>query len=367
LRRRRVIVLCHEELVPPARLRGLSRREIDAFRSEWDVAGGLRRAGHEVRFVGLSDDLEPLRRSIASWRPHAVFNLLMEFRNEGRLQPHVAAYLELLGMPATGPDARAIAVTKDKALAKQILLYHGLPTPPFALHPRAAPAEDDRSLGFPRIVKSREEEASLGIAQASLVQDRTRMRERVAFVHRRVGTDAIVEEYVDGRELTVGVIGNARPRALPVWELSFARLPARSAAIATTRAKWDDAYRHRVGVRTGRARSLSPQAEAGIRRLATRAYRALGLSGYARLDLRLPAGGPAQIIEVNAAPDLARREDFAASARAAGLPYPRLLDRILALALARAGGGGTPLASGRRLREPVPACRFRSSSRCASP
>jgi D-alanine-D-alanine ligase len=330
------------------------------------VAKGLRRAGHDVRFVGVSDDLEPIRRSVQSWRPHAVFNLLMEFRNEGAHQPHVAAYLELLGVPATGPDARAIAITRDKALAKQILLYHDLPTPAFALHPRRGPAEDGRKLRFPRIVKSREEEASLGIAQASLVQDHARMRERVAFVHRRVGTDAIVEEYVDGRELTVGVIGNARPRALPVWELSFARLPARSAAIATTRAKFDDAYRRRVGVRTGRARGLSPQAEAGIRRLALRAYRVLGLSGYARMDLRLPAGGPAQIIEVNATPDLARREDFAASARAAGIPYPLLLERILALALARSGGHGAPLASGRRLREPLPACRCPSSSRCAS-
>jgi D-alanine-D-alanine ligase len=164
-----------------------------------------------------------------------------------------------------------------------------------------------------------------------------RLRERVAFVHRRIGTDAIVEEYVDGRELTVGVIGNSRPSALPAWELRFARLPQTSAAIATARAKFDDAYRRRLGIRSGRARGLSPQAEAGIRRLATRAYRVLGLSGYGRIDLRLPADGPAQVIEVNATPDVARSEDFAASARAAGIPYPRLLERILGLALARAG------------------------------
>lgn len=361
-----MIVLCHQELVPPARLAGLSPREIDALRTEWDVGSGLRRAGHDVRFVGVSDDLEPIRRSVRSWRPHAVFNLLMEFRNEGAHQAHVAAYLELLGVPATGPDARAIAVTRDKALAKQVLLHHGLPTPRFAVHPRRGPREDHASLRFPCIVKSREEEASLGIAQASLVHGRARMRERVAFVHRSLGTDAIVEEYVDGRELTVGVIGNARPSALPIWELSFARLPPRSAAIATTRAKFDDAYRRRVGVRSGPARGLSAQAEAGIRRLATRAYRILGLSGYARMDLRLPADGSAQIIEVNATPDVARGEDFAASARAAGIPYPRLLERILALALARSGDRGTPLAAGPRLREPLPACRCRSSSPCAS-
>ncbi len=331
----RVIVLCHRDLVPPGRIAGLSRPEIDVFRTEWDVARGLRRAGHDVRVVGVSDDLEPIRRAVDSWRPDAVFNLLMEFRDEGAHQPHVAAYLELLGVPATGPDARAIALTRDKALTKAILGHHGVPTPSFAVHPRRGPAGSDRELGFPRIVKSRDEEASLGIAQASLVRDAAQMRERVAFVHRRVGTDAIVEEYVEGRELTVGVIGNARPTALPIWELSFARLPARSAAIATTRAKFDDAYRRRLGIRSGRARALPAALETRIRGLATRAYRILGLSGYARMDFRLPADGRVQLLEVNATPDVARVEDFAASARAAGISYPRLLDRILALALAR--------------------------------
>jgi D-alanine-D-alanine ligase len=259
----------------------------------------------------------------------------MEFRDEGAYQPHVAAYLDLLGVPSTGPDARAIALTRDKALTKAMLGQHGVPTPAFRVHPRRGPAQADRGLRFPRIVKSRDEEASLGIAQASLVRDAAQMRERVAFVHRSLGTDAIVEEYVAGRELTVGVIGNARPTALPVWELSFAKLPARAAAIATTRAKFDDAYRRRLGIRSGRARSLPAATEARVRRLATRAYGILGLRGYARMDLRLPADGRAQLIEVNATPDVARLEDFAASARAAGLSYPRLLDRILALALAR--------------------------------
>jgi len=131
------------------------------------------------------------------------------------------------------------------------------------------------------------------------------------------------------------VIGNARPRALPAWELAFARLPAGSAPIATTRAKFDDAYRRRAGIRSGPARTLAPHTRAEIRRLATRAYRVLGLSGYARLDLRLPADGSPQLIEANATPDVAAAEDFAASAKAAGIPYPDLLERILRLALAR--------------------------------
>jgi D-alanine-D-alanine ligase len=335
LRRLRVIVLCHEDLVPPPSLGGLSRRAVDAIRTEWDVARTLRRAGHEVRVVGVSDDLERLRRVARAWRPHAIFNLLMELRDEGAYQAHAAACLELLGVPFTGPDARAIVVTRDKALAKAILLRHGIPTPAFAVFPRRGPADSLAGLRFPLIVKSREEEASLGIAQASLVRDPARLRERVAFVHRRLGTDAIAEEYVDGRELTVGVIGGARPAALPIRELAFSRLPARSARIATARAKFDDAYRRRAGIRSGPARGLAAAREAEIRRLATRAWRALGLSGYARLDLRLGADGRPRVIEVNATPDVAAGEDFAASAAAAGIPYPRLLERILRLALAR--------------------------------
>jgi D-alanine-D-alanine ligase len=335
LRRLRVIVLCHEDLVPPARLAGLPPGARDAVRTEWDVVRALRRAGHGVRVVGVSDDLEPIRRAARAFRPHAAFNLLMEFRDQGRLQAHVVAYLELLGIPVTGPDARGILLSRDKALAKTLFLRHGLPTPAFAVFPRRGPAERLAGLRYPLIVKSRDEEASLGIAQASLVRDERRLRERVAFVHRRLGSDAIAEEYVDGRELTVGVIGNARARALPVRELAFRNLPAGSAPIATVRAKFDDAYRRRAGIRSGPARGLAPRVRAEIARLAVSAYRALGLSGYARIDLRLPGDGGPRLIEANATPDVAAAEDFAASARAAGIPYPRLLERILRLAITR--------------------------------
>jgi D-alanine-D-alanine ligase len=307
-------------------------------RAEWDVSRGLRRAGHEVRVVGVSHDLEPIRRGVLAFRPHAVFDLLMEFRDRGTYQAHVVAYLELLGVPCTGPDARAIALTRDKALTKAVLLQHRIPTPAFAVFPPRHPVAPPPHLAFPLIVKSRDEEASLGIAQASLVRDPARLRERVAFVHRRLGGDAIAEEYVEGRELTLGVIGNARPRALPLRELAFAHLPAGSAPIATERAKFDDAYRRRVGIRSGPARAIPAPVRAAIARIATRAYRALGLSGHARLDLRLGADGRPRVIEVNATPDVARAEDFAASARAAGISYPRLLDRMLRLAVARARG-----------------------------
>jgi D-alanine-D-alanine ligase len=309
------------------------------------VLTALRRRGHSVRAVGVRDDLAPLRRALAEWRPHAVFNLLMELRDEGRLQPHAAAALELEGVPFTGADARAIFLTRDKALAKRLLLEHGLPTPAFAVFPRRGGAGPAAGLRFPLLVKPGDEEASLGIAQASLVRSRAALRARVAFVHRRLGTDAIAEEYVEGRELTVSLLGDARPRVLPVRELRLGGLPAASARIATARAKFDDEYRERHAIRSGPARGLAPALRAGIERLARRVHACFGLAGAARLDLRMDACGRIWVIEVNATPDVGRGEDLAASARSAGIPYPRLLERMLALARRRTPG--RPGAAGR--------------------
>src|SRR5262245_28092921 len=331
----RIVLLCHADLVPPARLAGLSWREADPVRTEWDVLSALRRRGHAVRVVGVRDDLAPLARAVAELRPHAVFNLLMELRDEGRFQPHAAAALELLGVPFTGADARAIALTRDKALAKKLLVHDGVPTPAFTVFPRRGGADAPARLRFPLLVKSTDEEASLGIAQASLVSGPAALRARVAFVHRRLGTDAIAEEYVEGRELTVSVLGDARPHALPPRELFLAGLPAGSARIATARAKFDEVYRRRHRIRSGPARGLAPGARARIAALARRVHASFGLAGAARLDLRLDARDRVWVIEVNATPDIARGEDLAASARSAGIPYPRLLERLVALAIAR--------------------------------
>ena len=335
----RVAILCHEDLVPPASLAGLDRRAREEVETERDVARGLRAAGHEARFLGVGGSLAPLERLVRAWRPHAAVNLLMEFAGEARLAVHVVAYLELLGVPVTGCDARGILLTRDKALAKALWLREGLPTPAFRVYPRGRRAPARCGLRFPAIVKSRDEEASRGIAQASVVRGEARLRERVAFVHERVGSDALVEEYVDGRELTLGVLGNGRLQALPPFELRFARLPRGRLPIATERAKFDPAERRRLGVRRGRARGLPARSEARLAALARRAYRALGLSGHARFDLRLGRDGDAQLIEVNATPDLAAGEDFAAAAAAAGIAYPRLLERLVGLARARSAAG----------------------------
>ena len=333
MKRLRAIVLTHEDLIPPDSKEGLSEKEIQPWKTEYAVADTLRRMGHEVQVLGVSDDLQPIRRLVEGWQAQIVFNLLMEFQDIGAYQAHVASYLELLGVPFTGCNPLGILLTRDKALCKKILRYHRIPTARFGVFPVGRKVRVRRDLRYPLIVKSIDEEASLGISQKSVVSDEQRLRERVEFIHRQVGSDAIAEEYIEGRELTVSVLGNERLTVFPVWELFFKNLPEGSLPIATARAKWDLAYQKRVGIDTGPAKQLTPASEARIARIARRVYRMLGLSGYARLDLRLSPEGQVFVIEANATPDIADDEDFALSAKEGGLPYPKLLQRILNLGL----------------------------------
>lgn len=329
----RVAVLTHEDLVPPDAPSSVPSPERRAWQTEWDVFRTLRKLGHEPRYLGVSHDLTPIRSLVEEWKPHVVFNLLMEFQDVGAFQVHLASYLELLGVPYTGCNPRGILLSRDKPVCKKILGYHRIPTPRFAVFARGRAVRSRRGLSFPLIVKSVDEEASLGIAQASVVRDASQLAERVEFIHEQVGTDAIAEEYIEGRELTVSVLGNQRLKTFPVWEMCFNKLPEGSEPIATERAKHDPAYQKRVGIRVGAARGLPDAAERRIDRLARRVYRALGLSGYARLDLRMAEDGRVFVIEANATPDIQKGEDFADSAKASGLDYETLLGRILDLAL----------------------------------
>lgn len=330
---RRILVLVHEDLVPPESKRGHSVREMQDWKTEYAVVNTLRRIGHEVRVVGVADDLMPIRRAVEEQGTELVFNLLMEFQDVGFYQAHVASYLELLNVPFTGCNALGILLARDKAVAKKVLRYHRVPTPSFAVFRRGQRAGPRRGLRFPLIVKSLDEEASFGISQASVVYDAEHLAERVAFVHEKTAGDAIAEEYIEGRELTVGVIGNERLAAFPVWELFFENLPEGSLPIATEKAKFDLNYQKRNRVKSGPADPMPERQQAEIQRLARRVYRVLNLSGYARLDLRLTPDGIPFVIEANATPDIADDEDLARAAQAAGVSYESLLQRIVQLGL----------------------------------
>ena len=179
-----------------------------------------------------------------------------------------------------------------------------------------------RKIKYPLFVKSTTEDASLGISQASIVTDKAQLKQRIQFVHDQVQTDALVEEYIEGRELYVGVMGNDRLTRLPVWEMKFGSLSENSAGIATRRVKWDKKYQKKHGIDTYEAKDIPPAVVARLDKLSRRVYRSLGLSGCARIDYRMNAEGQIYVIEANPNPNLAADEDFAQSALAAGVSYP---------------------------------------------
>ena len=331
MKKLRMLVVVHASLVPPDSLEGFSDKQIDEWRTEYDVISTLRGMGHEVRCLGVLDSLSELRTSIADWKPDVVFNLLEEFNGIVTYDQHVVAFLELLQQPYTGCNPRGLLLSRDKPLSKQLLSYHRIPTPQFAVLRRGVKLLLPRKLKYPLFVKSTSEDASLGIAQASVVDDPQRLRERVEFVHQQLGSDALVEEYIEGQELYVGVLGNERLRRLPVWQMKFGSMPESLPAIATREVKWDRRYQQKYGISTEAANDLPPAVLAQLDRMSRRIYRTLGLSGYARMDFRVNAAGQVFVLEANANPNIASAEDFAQSALSSGIGYGELLSRIIKL------------------------------------
>jgi D-alanine-D-alanine ligase len=331
VRKARVLALVHDHLVPPADTTGIDVLEAE-WKMEYDVVETLKESGHDVRVLGINDDLSGIRVTAEEFKPHIVFNLMEAFAGVTTFDQNVVSYLELLRLPYTGCNPRGLILARDKALSKKLLAYHRLPVPEFTVVRRGRKPVLSKRLQFPLIVKSLFFEASAGISQASVVESPELLQKRVAFIHDSLGTAAIVEQFIDGRELYVGVIGNERLEALPVWEMSFASMPENRWRIATERVKWSTQYQKRHGIMTSQAQ-LEPDAVHKIQNIARRTYRALDLNGYARIDMRLDADGRPFVLEANPNPNLAFGEDFAESAEVRGMPYDRLLERILTLGL----------------------------------
>lgn len=331
VRKLRVLMLTHEDLVPPDTLEGRSEKEILEWRTEFDVVQTLRKLGHDVRVLGLRDDLGKMRHEIEEWKPHIAFNLLEEFHGVSLYDQHVVSYLELLRQPYTGCNPRGLMLSHDKSLCKQILTYHRILTPKFVVYPLRRIVKPTKRLQYPLLVKSVSEEASLGISKASMVTSDDKLKDRVQFIHEQVGSDALVEEYIEGRELYVSILGNQRLHTFPIWELVFTKTDENTPLIATAKVKWDIRYQQKIGVETHAAKELANGAASAIFKQCVRTYRALSLTGYARIDLRLAADGRAYVLEANPNPNLAQGEDFAASAKAAGVDYDALIQRVLTL------------------------------------
>lgn len=327
----RILALVHDHLVPPEDVTGVDVLEAE-WKMEYDVVETLKEIGHDVRVLGVHDELTGIRATVGSFQPQIVFNLLEAFAGVTTFDQNVVSYLELLRLPYTGCNPRGLILARDKALSKKLLAYHRVPVPEFTVvRPGRKPVLPKR-LRFPMIVKSLFFEASQGISQASVVENADQLARRVTFIHERLGTAAIVEQFVDGRELYVGVLGNERLDVFPVWEMSFEKMAENRWKIATERVKWSTQYQKRHGIMTAEAK-LDATTRERIQQIARRAYRALDLSGYARIDVRMDETGRVYVLEANPNPNLAYGEDFAESAEVSGIPYERLLDRIVALGL----------------------------------
>jgi D-alanine-D-alanine ligase len=333
MRKLRVLVLMHDYQVPPDDVSGHDL-ETAQWRTEYDVLRTLRDdLEHEVRVIGVKDDLGAIRQANDEFKPHIAFNLLEAFHEVGTFDQNVVSYLELLRLPYTGCNPRGMLLARDKALSKKLLHYHRIPVPEFAVVPRGQKPRLKKRMTLPAIVKSLTQEASIGIAQASVVEDMARLTERVKFIHESIGTDAIVEQFIEGRELYCGILGNRRLLVLPVWEMTFAKMPEGQHRIATERVKWSAKYQAKVGIDTQEAKDLPKGAADFVQHISRRTFKVLEQSGYTRVDLRLDGEGRVYVIEANPNPQIARGEDFAASAKAAGINYPALLQRILSAGL----------------------------------
>lgn len=333
MRKLRILVLVHETLVPPDSIEGVSDAEMLEWKSEFDVISTLRVMGHEVRPLGVSDDTDPIRQAILDWKPHICFNLLEEFHGVGTYDQHIASYLELMRQPYTGCSPRGLMLSRDKALSKKLLTYHRIRTPRFVDFPLDRKIVAPDGAPYPLIVKSSIEDASLGISDASVVHNDDQLCERVRFIHQELKTDAIAEQFIQGREFYVGVMGNVQLKTLPIWELQFTKAPDGFVGVATAKVKWDEDHQKKLGVETNPAIDLPAATVKEIHNLSKRVYRALGLTGYARMDLRLGANGEPYVLEANPNPNLSYGEDFAESADVAGIDYQSLLQRIINLGL----------------------------------
>ena len=338
--RRRLKILALFDITNPTTIdRDLSPElKTEDWRTESDVLRALGALGHTVEHLAIYDDLDLLRRKLESFTPDVIFNLADQFKDNRAFDQNIVSYLELHDVPFTGCGSTALTLCKHKGISKKILGYHGIRVPEFATIARGDRPVRPRRLKFPVLVKPIDEEASLGISQASFVETDEQFRERVQFIHDSFASDAIAEEYIEGRELYVSILGDRRLRVFPIRELVFREVPSDEPKIATFKAKWDEAYRKKWGLENRFAEGLEPAVVRSILRTCRRIYRLLTIDGYGRIDLRLTPSGEPVFIEANPNPMLADGEDFAASALAAGLTYPKLIAQIVRQGLAAERG-----------------------------
>lgn len=333
--KKKLKVLALFDAIEPTKLdQDLSAQlKTEDWKTEANVLAALKELGHETEHLAIFDDLDLLRQKLQGFQPEIIFNLADQFKNNRAFDQNIVSFLEMHGLPFTGCGSSGLLLCKHKGISKKILGYHRIHVPQFTVIPRGKRAPRPKWLKFPLIVKPVKEEASYGIAQASFVESDEQFNERVQFIHEKHDNDAIAEEYIEGRELYVSILGSHRLKVFPIRELVFKEVPPDEPKIATYRAKWDEEYRKRWGLENRFATGLDPAVIRNIERTCKRIYRLLTIDGYARLDLRLTSNNEVYFIEANPNPILAADEDFAQSAVKAEMTYPQLINQVIRVGL----------------------------------
>jgi D-alanine-D-alanine ligase len=298
------------------------------------VARTLRRLGHRVSILGVHGDVKRLIGGLSRRRPDLVFNLMEMFGNNVFGDIPVTGLLDLLGVKYSGSGPGELYLSQDKGLTKKLLAFEEILYPRYAVFSRQAAFETGGNLRMPLFVKPLRSDASLGIGGKSLVHDAVELMERVAAIHKELEDSALAEEYIEGREFYVGVLGNAQPKALPPVEVDFTGFPEGVPKVMDSKAKWDERSEEYKGTKSIIA-NLPDELRARLQKVAVDAYRALRVRDYGRVDLRLTDTGEIYVLEVNASCYLEKSSEFAMAAGASGLDYSRMIERIVNLASER--------------------------------
>ncbi len=298
------------------------------------VARTLRRLGHRVSILGVHGDVKRLIAGLSRRKPELVFNLMEMFGQNVFGDIPVTGLLDLLGVRYTGSGPGELYLSQDKGLTKKLLAFEEILYPRYAVFSRQAAFETGGNLRMPLFVKPLRSDASLGIGGKSLVHDAVALMERVAAIHKELDDSALAEEYIEGREFYVGVLGNGQPKALPPIEVDFTGFPEGVPKVMDSKAKWDERSKEYKGTKSIIA-NLPDELRARLQKVAVDAYRALRVKDYGRVDLRLTDTGEIYVLEVNASCYLEKSSEFAMAAGASGLDYPRLIEKIVNLASER--------------------------------
>lgn len=309
-------------------------RTLDKKEVEEEVAEALAKLGHEPVMYEL-DGTQKSLLGLARVDCDLVFNLAESFADDDTSDFKIAAFLELLGKKYTGSGSHGLMLAQDKAVAKKIFAFHGIHTPTFARCYRGR-LDFSHDLQFPVIVKPAREDGSIGIEFSAVVNSIRELMERMDWLHTHFDSPVLIEEYIEGREMYVGILGNDKREALPIIELDLSKLPEGTPKIAAAEVKWGKGTRAYRDTKSAIATDLPEETVQLLHQTAIAAHQALELRDYGRVDMRLQADGRVHVIEVNPNPWLASRAEFAMAARKSGRTYTRLVEEIVELALARA-------------------------------